>query len=195
MALGARALRLALTMVADAGGPGVRSGLFLDLRPGHDRALVRWTNDYWGGVLTCPDVWALMLESLRRDRLVPSGAGPEGRGRTPAIYTPCRPEHDRSADLRKPSAPLLERRLGFIHHGRMDRNRSASVPPWRYGFGNVYDPVRRRMLVHGGIRNGIEPDDLWALTPPTHVPAWRKIETAGQLRGRSFPRRRVRPDR
>lgn len=62
------------------------------------------------------------------------------------------------------------------------------IPGARSAFSTTYDPVRRRMLVHGGVndRSGIEPDDLWALSLDGG-PAWTKIATENTLRGRSYP--------
>jgi hypothetical protein len=62
------------------------------------------------------------------------------------------------------------------------------VPGARSAFGTVYDPVRRRMLVHGGVnsQSGVEPDDLWALSLDG-TPTWTVIATQDTLRGRSYP--------
>ena len=65
---------------------------------------------------------------------------------------------------------------------------SGSIPGARSAFGTIHDPVRQRMLVHGGINadSGIEPDDLWALSL-ADPPVWTRITTEDTLRGRSYP--------
>jgi len=52
----------------------------------------------------------------------------------------------------------------------------------------VYDPLRRPLLVHGGVLSdsGIEPDELWAFSLDGG-PAWTRIGTLDRLRGRSYP--------
>jgi hypothetical protein len=65
---------------------------------------------------------------------------------------------------------------------------AGTLPGARSAFGTVYDPVRRRMLIHGGInaQSGVEPDDLWALSLDG-TPAWTPILTANHLSGRAYP--------
>jgi hypothetical protein len=65
---------------------------------------------------------------------------------------------------------------------------AGPLPGPRSAFATVYDPVRRRMLVHGGVNveSGIEPDELWALSLDG-LPAWTPIITEDTLRGRSYP--------
>lgn len=62
------------------------------------------------------------------------------------------------------------------------------LPGARSAFATTYDPVRRRMLVHGGVNaeSGVEPDDLWALSLDG-APTWTPIVTEDTLRGRSYP--------
>lgn len=136
----------------------------------------------WGYSLTTGD-WSVVADAP------PALLGREGHG---AMYD-----------------PVNERMLVFGGH-REDATRGflddvwelrlRSTPVWseipvagprpgaRSAFGTVYDPVRRRMLVHGGINveSGIEPDDLWALSLDG-PPSWSKITPLDTLRGRSYP--------
>ena len=179
----------------------VTQGVSPDARYGHS-AIYDPVNDrvvVFGGVdaLAYPevfhsDVWALSLATNSWTSLVPDGVGPGGREGQGAIYDPAR-----------------RRMLVFGGHAESNTRvfwndlwelSLAGSPTWsqitpdgpvpgaRSAFGTVYDPVRRRMLIHGGVLadSGIEPDELWALSLDG-TPSWARIATQNTLRGRAYP--------
>lgn len=138
------------------------------------------------------ETWSLSLATGEWAEIATSGAQPPAREGHGALYDPA-----------------WHRMLVFGGHweggGRIFRNDlwqlslgesatwseispGGTLPGPRSAFGTVYDPVRRRMLVHGGInaQSGIEPDDLWALSLDG-TPAWTPIVPEDTLRGRSYP--------
>ena len=197
LAFGAQvwALSLSGTLVwrqLDTNGvsPPPRGGQSAIYDPARDRVIM------FGGASGTPvylaDVWSFSLTSDTWTELHPAGAAPGGREGHGAIYD-----------------PVLQRMLVFGGHYEAasrgfwndlwqlslddtptwtELHPAGTLPGARSAFGTVYDPVRRRMLIHGGInaQSGVEPDDLWALSLDG-APAWTPILTANHLRGRSYP--------
>lgn len=138
------------------------------------------------------DVWALSLSSDTWSMLAPSDTGPGGREGHGALYDP---EGRRmivfgghyESGTRGFWNDLWELSLGDTV-AWAEIPVTGPVPGARSAFGTIYDPVRRRMLVHGGVnsQSGIEPDNLWALSLDG-APAWAEIATEDTLRGRSYP--------
>lgn len=175
------------------GAPGARTGHTSVYDPLHDRVLVFGGMDhYWAGIPYLSDVWSLSLDSLRWTELLPNGAGPAGREGHGAIYDPVRQRMLVFGGLFENGTRQFWNDTWALSLGDTaawsEIEAAGALPGGRYGFGTVYDPERRRMLVHGGVntQSNLEPDDLWALALDG-VPAWEKIETEDTLRGRSFP--------
>ena len=170
--------------------PPPRGGQSAIYDPANDRVIM------FGGASGTPvylaDVWAFSLTSNTWTELHPAGVAPGGREGHGAIYD-----------------PVLQRMLVFGGHYEAasrgfwndlwqlslddaptwtELHPAGTLPGARSAFGTVYDPVRRRMLIHGGInaQSGVEPDDLWALSLDG-APAWTPILTANHLRGHSYP--------
>jgi len=145
-----------------------------------------------GGPGYLADVWSFSLTSNSWTELHPAGVAPGGREGHGAIYD-----------------PVLQRMLVFGGHYEAptrgfwndlwqlslddtpswtELHPAGTLPGARSAFGTVYDPVRRQMLIHGGInsQSGVEPDDLWALSLDG-APAWTPILTVNHLHGRSYP--------
>jgi hypothetical protein len=173
--------------------PQRRGGHSTIYDPVHDRiVLFGGNNDFSPESRYLADTWALSLTSGEWSELAPLGTTPGGREGHGAIYDPD--EH---------------RMIVFGGHheigGRGFRNDVwelslgdtlrwsqilpiGPLPGPRSAFGTVYDPLRRRLLIHGGVNasSGVEPDDLWALTLEGE-PMWVRIVTQDTLRGRSYP--------
>jgi hypothetical protein len=138
------------------------------------------------------DVWALSLYSDTWSMLTPRGTAPGGREGHGALYDPAGRRmivfggHLESG-TRGFWNDLWELSLGDTV-AWAEIPVTGPVPGARSAFGMIYDPVRRRMLVHGGVnaQSGVEPDDLWALSLEG-APAWTEIVTEDTLRGRSYP--------
>ena len=52
----------------------------------------------------------------------------------------------------------------------------GSPPAPRYGHSTIYDPVRKRLLVFGGLVNGTPQSDLWALDLASWNPVWHELD-------------------
>jgi len=160
--------------------------------PIHDRVILCGGADYSYPTRYQSDVWALSLSSGGWSSLAPSGAAPGGREGHGAFYDS---EGRRmilfgghiEAGARGFWNDLWELSLGdspawsqIVVSGQLPGARSA--------FGTIYDPVRRRVLIHGGLNteSTAEPDELWALSLEG-PPAWEQIVTENRLRGRAYP--------
>lgn len=178
------------------GNPPSRGGHSAVYDPVSDRVLV------YGGVTfgsaTPPssqylsEVWALWLAFDAWSQIAPTGVPPGGREGHGAIWDPVRNRmlvfggHFEAGD-RGFWNDTWE--LGFENGPAWHPLATAGAAPGaRSAFGTVYDPIRRRMLVHGGVNaaSGIEPDDLWALALDGS-PEWTAVATENALRGRSYP--------
>lgn len=182
-----------------ATGPSPRYGQSAIYDAVHDR-LVVFGGELLAGSATCSsETWLFSLATHTWSLVPESDTTPEGREGQGALCD-----------------PLLRRMLVFGGHsetgGRHFFNDlwafsldslawtklepAGVLPGARASFGAVYDPVRRRMLVHGGIHaiagidpwapRVLEPDDLWALALDGD-PVWSPIVPANALRGRAYP--------
>lgn len=141
------------------------------------------------------EVWTLSLASGIWSQLAPSGIAPVGREGHGALYEPGRQRMvvfgGRYDDVNDGTHHFLndlwELSLGdSATWSRIEAE--GTIPGARSAFGTVYDPLRRRMLVHGGVnpQGGVEPDELWALSLDDQL-VWTQIVTEDTLRGRSYP--------
>ena len=175
-----------VTTFATPPSPRWDAGLIYD--PVRDRLLVVGGNTVAGTFLPPPpiDVWALSLTGNPTwSQITPAGTPPAGRLRFTTIYDPIR-----------------DRVLMFGGHlGGTSSNQTNTVwelslsgsPAWtqlwptgtlpsaRYAHVAVYDPVRDRMIIHGG-SIAIFPEDIlsdsWGLML-NPSPAWAQIATFG----------------
>ncbi len=180
-------------LLASTGAPRGRYGHSVVYDREHDR-LVMFGGVDWGTYPTVylSETWTFSLTSLTWTPIAPTGPLPIGREGHGALYD-----------------SLAKRMLVFGGHYE-DSTRhfvndlwqlsldgggswtelapSGPLPSARSSFGIVYDPVRRHLLVHGGVndQSGVEPDNLWALALDG-APAWAPVATANTLRGRSYP--------
>ncbi len=141
-----------------------------------------YTAETWSYSLTTGD-WSLLAESP------PALIGREGHG---AMYDPVNQRMlvfggHCEAGSRHFLDDLWELRLGASPVWS-ELEVAGPRPGARSAFGTVYDPVRQRMLVHGGVlaNSGVEPDEIWQLSLAGD-PAWERITTQDTLRGRSYP--------
>src|SRR5512143_3368586 len=192
------ALRLAGTpawesLATNGTAPGGRSGQSTIYDPAHDRLVLFGGRDQSSPQsLYLSDLWALSLATDTWSPLAPGGVVPGGREGHGAMYDPERqrmivfgghyedPERHFRNDLWELSLGDSVAWSEIVVGG--------PVPGARSAFGHVYDPVRRRMLVRGGVndQSGVDPDDLWALALDG-TPEWTQIATEDTLRGRSYP--------
>jgi hypothetical protein len=173
--------------------PPPRSGHSTIYDPVHDRVIL-CGGEGWGSSLHgyLSDVWALSLLSDTWSELAPGGTAPGGREGHGAVYDP---EGRRMMlfgghyenGTRGFWNDLWELSLGDSV-AWSEICAEGPVPGARSAFGTIYDPARRRMLVHGGVNSesGIEPDNLWAFSLDG-TPVWTQIVTEDTLRGRSYP--------
>lgn len=172
-------------------GPSTRYGQSAIYDAAHDRLVVFGGElDDWPATFSS-EIWFFSLTTNAWAPVAAAGNAPEGREGQGALYD-----------------PLLHRMLVFGGHsetgGRHFFNDlwtfsldslawtklepAGVMPGARSSFGTIYDPLRRRMLVHGGINanSGIEPDDLWAFGLDGD-PAWSPIVPGNTLHGCSYP--------
>ena len=178
--------------LSTSGDPHARYGQSAIYDPVQDRIVM------FGGIdwMTYPQVfmsetWSMSLVSSVWTQVATMGPTPHGREGHGVIYDPQGQRmllfggHYEDA-TRHFLNDLWELRLGDSTWS--DLHPAGPLPGARSAFGTIYDPVRRRMLVHGGVndQSGIEPDNLWALSL-VGAPAWTPIVTEDALRGRSYP--------
>lgn len=179
--------------LATRGAPGWRTGQSSVYDPTQDRLVVFGGQDHrWAGNSYLSDVWTLSLDSLEWVERLHSGAEPGGREWHGAIHDPVRQRMlvfggHYDAGTRVYWNDVWELSLGDTFAWTRIPV-TGPEPGARSAFGTVYDPVRRRMLVHGGVlaSNQVEPDELWALSLDG-TPTWTKLEPENPLRGRSYP--------
>ena len=158
-----------------SGDPSARYGQSTIYDPILDRLVMFGGMTYSSPIRFLAEAWALSLASGAWTVTTPGGPAPGGREGHGALYDP-------------------ERRRMIVFGGHYEGPTRAfwndcwelnlddtlawaeipatgPLPGARSAFGTVYDPVRRRMLVHGGInaQSEVEPDDLWALSKTTKV--------------------------
>lgn len=127
------------------------------------------------------DVWALSLTNPPRwTPLAPMGSPPLPRYGHSAIYDPLRQRVlvFGGTDVGQQFSDLWELSL----QGTPTWTQLAvgdSVPEARRSHVAVYDPVRDRMVIAGGVGSSWELlNDAWALSLSTPVPQWTRIPTA-----------------
>ena len=173
--------------------PGDRSGQSAVYDAARDRVIVfgGMTDGYEPRVFHS-DVWELSLATNRWTEMLPDGAGPDGREGHGAIYDPVGQRMIVFGGHYEDTTRVFRNDLWELTLGASPAwsqlEPAGPVPGARSAFGMVFDPVRRRVLVHGGILadSGIEPDELWALSLDGG-PVWTRIVTGDALRGRSYP--------
>jgi hypothetical protein len=176
------------------GGPSSRFGHSSVYDPVNDCVIVFGGTSDGGGSISSyfSDVWVLSLATGTWSQVIISGPAPGPREGHGAMFDPVRRRmlvfgghlEDNGRAFRNDTWALsLDDPMAWT-----ELEPNGPLPGPRSAFGTVYDPVRRRMLVHGGInaQSGVEPDDLWALALDS-TPAWSPIVTAETLRGRSYP--------
>jgi hypothetical protein len=182
------------TLLSPTGAPPRnRLGASLVFDPVHDRAILfgGWDDAFYPAHYLS-ETWELSFSTNSWTQLTPVGGPPGGREGHGALYDPAARRmlvfggHFEAGtrgfwndlwQLSLDDAPTWTQ----LHP-------AGPIPGARSAFGTVYDPVRHRMLVHGGVndQSGVEPDDLWALSLDGDG-AWSKIEATNRLRGRSYP--------
>lgn len=172
--------------------PPARSGHSTIYDPIHDRVIMFGgaTGSYPTRYLS--EVWALSLASNTWSELIPDGEAPPGREGHGAVYDPVGRRMvvfggHYEAEVRGFWNDTWALSLGdtLVWSQILP---AGPLPGARSAFGAVFDPVRRRLLVHAGIndQSGIEPDDLWAL-PLDGAAAWTKVVAPGLPAGCSYP--------
>jgi hypothetical protein len=140
---------------------------------GWDGAVHRYVNDAWALSLAGSPTWA---------QISPTGTPPAGRLGQSAIYDPVR---DRMVIFggRDNSFQLLNDvwELSLSNSSWTAVTPSGLSPSPRFGPGAIYDPVRDRMVVFGGMdAGGVTFNDVWALSLDG-VPVWTLVMPADTL--------------
>jgi len=160
--------------------PSARDGHSAIYDPARDRMVVfggyyfdGWFPHYFN------DVWALSLAGTPAwTQLTPSGTPPSGRCRHSAIYDPVRdrmlvfggffPSVNDVWALSLAGTPAWTR-----------LSPSGTPPSVRGGHSAIYDPVRDRMVVFGGVdASNSQLNDVWALSL-VGTPAWTQLSPSG----------------
>jgi hypothetical protein len=127
------------------------------------------------------DVWEFDLDAGAWSQIVPSGTPPEGRMRHTAVYDATR---DRMVVFGGSATSGVRNDVWVLSLGGSPSwslvTPSGTAPTPRNGHSAIYDPVRDRMIVFGGIIGGSPPvtNEVWQLTfSPS--PAWSQITPTG----------------
>lgn len=160
--------------------------------PVHDRVVMFGGMDYSYPTNYLSEVWSLSLATGEWTPMTVSGATPGGREGHGALYDPERQRMlvfggHYDTGTRGFRNDLWQLSLGDTV-AWSEIHIDGPIPGARSAFGTVYDPIGRRMLVHGGVnaQSGIEPDDLWAISLDG-TSTWTQILPEDTLRGRSYP--------
>ena len=156
--------------------PGARSEATAILDPVRDRMVV-FGGDA-GGLNN--ETWTLSLSDPTWSLLVPAGTPPSARSGHSAIYDPVRDrmlvfggsDGSRRDDVWALSLadPPTWTRLTPL----------GAPPPPRQDHSAIYDPVRDRMIVYGGLSPSGERNDVWALAL-AGVPTWGPLVPSGAI--------------
>lgn len=171
--------------------PEIRYGTSVIFDPVGDRMIVfgGYDNTAATGHGYLGDTFALSLVTDAWSKLAPSGDVPPVREGHGAIYDPIARRmvifggHFETGLRNDLWALSLGDTLAWT-----ELHAEGALPSTRSAFGTIYDPVRHRMWIHGGVRSdrGVEPDDIWSLSL-MGPPAWTAIATLDTLRGKSYP--------
>jgi hypothetical protein len=126
------------------------------------------------------DVWTLSLAgSASWAQLTPAGTPPSGRENHTAIYDPVRDRMVVFGGLGN-SYPVNDVwALSLAGNTSWAQLTPAGTPPnGRAYHSAIYDPVRDRMVVFGGLDNGSPQRDVWALSLAGST-AWARLTPAG----------------
>ena len=126
------------------------------------------------------DVWALSLAgSPAWSQLAPVGTSPTARRLHVGIYDPVRDRIVVFGGLDFTSFRYDVWSLSLTASPAWSELAPAGVPPsGRYGDRAIYDPVRDRMVLCGGIDGSGRRNDVWALAL-AGSPAWTELAPAG----------------
>jgi hypothetical protein len=145
--------------------------------PVRDRMLVFGGSNRASG-LAPNDVWALTLaDPPNWVHLTPSGAAPSARNWHSAIYDPVR---DRLLIFGGVDGVYLNDVWMLSLAGTLTWTQlfpTGAPPSARIGHVAIYDPVRDRMLVHGGT-DGTYFNDVWEMTL-NETPEWTLLTPTG----------------
>jgi hypothetical protein len=169
--------------------PGPRAGHAAIYDPVRDRLVMFGGHHEATGLLG--DVWTLSLgDSPAWTQLAPAGTSPAPRRGHEAVYDPVR---DRMIVLGGSDGTSFD--LGDVWELSLDGTPTwtplapAGTPPGpRHDGTAIYDPVRDRIVVFGGVAGPGEPpsspalDDVWALSL-AGTPTWTQLTPAGDPPG------------
>ena len=171
----------AWTLLTPSGTPpGARSGHSAIYDPVRDRMVVFGGADEGGNVLN--DTWALCFSGNPAwTQLNPSGIPPDGREGHTAIYDAA---NDRMVVFGGASCCRYLNdvwALSLAGDPAWTPITPPGAPPDTRGFHSaIYDPVRVRMIVYGGLTYGLYfLNDIWVL-PLVGVQPWSRITPGGQ---------------
>ena len=166
------------TWVAAAIRPGARNSHSAIYDPVRDRMVVFGGEHYYSGYLD--EVWALSLAGAPAwTQLTPTGTPPNARSYHSAIYDPVR---DRMVVFGGADSAVTFNDVWALS--------LAGTPAWtrltptgapssgRYAHSAIYDPVRDRMVVFGGVKDFSYANDVWALSL-ADTPAWTQLAPSG----------------
>jgi hypothetical protein len=132
----------------------------------------------YGGSNMLGDTWALaLIGSTGWTRLTPTGTPPSARSAQSAIYDPVR---DRMVVFGGLGASRLNDvwALSLVGTPAWTQLTPTGAPPSaRSAHSAIYDPVRDRMIVFGGL-DGAALNDVWALALG-NVPSWTQLTPSG----------------
>ena len=155
--------------------PSARSGHSAIYDPVRDRMVV------FGGYppYYLDEVWALSLAGAPAwTRLTPTGAPPAGRWGHSAIYDPVR---DRMVIFGGYGGSYLGDSWALSLAGTpawTQLTPTGTPPSARYGHSTIYDPVRDRVVIFGGVSSGYGLNDVWALSL-AGTPVWTQLTPIG----------------
>lgn len=163
-------------------GPSPRWSTSVVYDPLRDRLLL------FGGVLSnsrFDDVWALNLAGVPAwEQLAPAGTLPTARGGHTAIYDPVRDQMVIFGGDKGPGGiPNLSDTWALSLGDPLQWTQlslTGSLPGRRAAHTAIYDPVRDRMVVHGGWSGGSPLSDTWSLTL-SGIPAWTAMSPSGSI--------------